>query len=291
MAWTLARNGDSVERALGPDVCRLFPNYEKFWILHIVPLTYRVMDPDCIFVRAKVRPDLEDMATAHYGVLTHLAACHQQLNNRPDPDLFAVEGVYTFYSRLYSVHEAAVDAFLPATNEIIERYSRRHLRADLDTKGNPKKGTWRHQTRLETNGRRGLHSDLRDAFRRANKYRHQRVHWWGIPARSGKVPGPAYIDAWIRKGLGELARATETRIMNEFVDALPQARNDLESIERVLNEVWEMVLNELADFKNAQSQKVYAKVQNPTRRETIPSWWKPKDPLSSAAFETSGVAR
>ena len=100
MRWTLACNGDKVEQALGGDVCRLFPNYEKFWALHVAPLTYRVMNPVCLFVRAKVSADLEDMATANYAVFVHLAACHEQLNSGPDPCLFAVEGVYPFYSRL-----------------------------------------------------------------------------------------------------------------------------------------------------------------------------------------------
>jgi hypothetical protein len=44
MKWALACNGDKVEQAFGGDVCRLFPNYENFWALHVAPLTYRVMD-------------------------------------------------------------------------------------------------------------------------------------------------------------------------------------------------------------------------------------------------------
>ena len=80
MKWTLACNGDPVERALGADVCRFFPNYEKFWALHVVPLTYRVKNRHCIFVRGKLRLHLEDMATGHYAVFVRSAACHQQLN-------------------------------------------------------------------------------------------------------------------------------------------------------------------------------------------------------------------
>jgi hypothetical protein len=84
MEWTLASNGDKVEKDLGTDVCALFPNYQKFWAVHVVPLTYRVMNQDCIFVRAKVRPDFERMATANYAVFVHLAACHQQLRSPPE---------------------------------------------------------------------------------------------------------------------------------------------------------------------------------------------------------------
>jgi hypothetical protein len=152
MTWTLANDGDRVEQDLGADVCQLFPNYEQFWALHVVPLTYRVMNHNCLFVRAKVRPYFEDMATANYGVFVHLAACHRLLNANPDRHLFAVEGVYTFYSRLYSVHEVTVGDFLPAANKIVERYSKRYIPSDCDSKGHPKRGTWRHETRLERMG-------------------------------------------------------------------------------------------------------------------------------------------
>jgi hypothetical protein len=288
MEWKLRFRGDRVEQDFASDISLLFPNYEEFWSQHIVPLTYRVTHPECIFVRAKLRPGFEDMATANYAVFVHLAACHQQLNSGPDPDLFAVEGAYEFYSRLYSVGEAVVQGFLPAVNKLVKQYSRRYISTDYDSQGKPKRKTWRYETRLEKNGRSGLHRDVNAAFERANRYRHQRVHWWGFPARSGKVPGPDYIRAWIGRGLGELARADEKRLAREFVEALPQAQTDLQSIEVALNEIWRMVLNELAAFKYPYSAKAYRKAQAPTKREKLPSWWKPKNQLSSEVPATSG---
>jgi hypothetical protein len=252
------------------------------------------------------------MATANYAAFVRLAACHQQLKSGPDPDLFAAEGVYTFYSRLYSVEEAVIHGFLPAVDALVKRYSRRYIPPDCDSnpapnsnvarwmvrllgrwrfwRGKPKRKIWRYETRLETNGRIGLYNDVNAAFERANRYRHQRVHWWGFPTRSGKVPDPNYVYAWVGKGLGELARADEKRLTVEFVDALPQAQNDLESIELVLKEIWEMALGELADFKNTCSEKAYRKAQKPTKKETLPSWWRPKNPPSSKAVMASGGA-
>ena len=179
--------------------------------------------------------------------------------------------------------------FLPAAGRLVQQYSKRYVPQDCDSKGDPKKGTWRHETRLEKNGRTGLHHDLNAAFGGANTYRHQRVHRWGIPTRSGQVPGPGYVRAWINKGLGELARTDEKRLKAEFVGALPQARRDLVSIETILNEVWDMVLKELADFKYSYSQRAYEKSQKPTKRDTIPSWWTPPPaPVSSCATLASG---
>jgi hypothetical protein len=287
MGWTLKSDGDSVERALGTDVCKHFYNYEQFWTKHVVPLTYRVMVRECIFVRAKVTKDFEDMATASYAAFVHLAACHQQLKSKPDRDLFAVEGVYAFYSRIYSVEEAVFKAFLPAVGKLVKRYSKQYIDADRDSNGLPKRGTRRYESRLEVNGRLGLHRDVNTAFK-ATKYRHQRVHKWGFPTRSGRVPGPAYIDRWVGKGLGELARTDGSRFALEFVDAIARARRDLQSVESALNEIWEMALKELADFKKPYSSRAYAKAQAPTKKDTIPSWWSPKDPLSSKTAVASG---
>ena len=92
------------------------------------------------------------------------------------------------------------------------------------------------------------------------------------------------------KGLGELARTDQARFGVEFVEALPQAQQDLESIEKVLNEVWEMALRELNDFKGKYAQEAYEKAQRPTKKEKLPSWWTPPPsrPVSSAAAIGSG---
>jgi hypothetical protein len=49
-----------------------------------------------------------------------------------------------------------------------------------------------------------------------------------------------------------------------------------------------MALKELADFKKPYSSKAYAKAQAPTKKDKIPSWWSPKDPLSSKTAVASG---
>jgi hypothetical protein len=49
-----------------------------------------------------------------------------------------------------------------------------------------------------------------------------------------------------------------------------------------------MALNELADFKGTYSEKGCEKAQKPTKKETLPSWSHPKNPLSSKASLASG---
>src|SRR5713101_5739388 len=96
----LADHGDRIEKRWWPEIKGRFPHYEILWSQHIAPLTGR---PDYLYVRAAVPAELAKLATASYSVFVHLAGCHQQLD--PDyrqHDLFATEGVYVFYSRLYS---------------------------------------------------------------------------------------------------------------------------------------------------------------------------------------------
>src|SRR2546430_11463362 len=118
-SWSLAQHGDRIEKKWGVKIMERFPLYETFWALHVVPLTYRVSDPSCLYVRSTVHKELTALATASYGVFVHLAACHEQLES--DPDLFAAVGIYPFYSRLYSVGEL-VKKFLGAVRPVLRRY-------------------------------------------------------------------------------------------------------------------------------------------------------------------------
>src|ERR1700730_2421453 len=114
--WILKDDGDLIERTYADDIGRHFRLYQELWAKHVVPLTYRVIDRKCLYVRANLDPNtyLERMATGSYGTFLHLAACHDQLNSLKEPELFARQGTYDFYSRLYSAAEVVVGDFLPA---------------------------------------------------------------------------------------------------------------------------------------------------------------------------------
>ena len=235
-AFTLAQHGDSVERTWASTLTKNFPLYEVFWTEHVVPLTYRVVDPSSIYLRAAIRKELDLMATASYGTFAHLAGCHQQLQG--DPALFAAEGLYTFYSRLYSAGQS-VQKFLAAVRKVLVEYN------------GPAFGGKQLPQRLDTNGSTGLYSRFDEAFEtRTKDYRGQQVHDWGFPCLDGKVPRREYMAAWEGKGLGALdtflkGAASEDEISEHFVDAVEQARDDLEFVEKVINEIWDMVLREL----------------------------------------------
>ncbi|HTW71351.1 MAG TPA: hypothetical protein VME47_15805 [Acetobacteraceae bacterium] len=107
MDYHLEIDGDAIERQWSKTVAVNFGNYEPFWIEHVVPITWRIVDRDCRYVRSSTPESLRKLATYNYGVFLHLAGCHAQLETATQPDqsnaqIFARLGIYVFYSRLYS---------------------------------------------------------------------------------------------------------------------------------------------------------------------------------------------
>lgn len=50
-SWILGEHGDSFERAWALHVLDRFPAYQGFWRKHVVPLNFRVKEPENQFIR------------------------------------------------------------------------------------------------------------------------------------------------------------------------------------------------------------------------------------------------
>jgi hypothetical protein len=176
-SWKLPEHGDRIEKCWWPDIKAGFPHYETLWSQHVAPLTGR---PDYLYVRAAVPARLAKLATASYSVFVHLAGCHQQLDpNYRHPDLFATEGVYVFYSRLYSAQQA-VRRFITEVADVQNEYNGILIR-DPDQ--------W-----LKFYGKQDKLDDLyADLVRRTSDYRGQQVHDWGFPVLERMIPGRPYF--------------------------------------------------------------------------------------------------
>jgi hypothetical protein len=191
MGYDLEHDGDAIERRWGELITVRFKNYEPFWIDHVVPITWRVADRHCLYVRSSVPKHLKKMATFNYGVFLHLAACHEQLEtaktgtNGTGADLFARTGIYTFYSRLYSAGEL-VPTFLETVKNVVDKYKGMHL------KSVPK--------RLGTHPTGDLYDRYDGAFKtRTKDYRNPQVHDWGFPAIGRLIPKREYLPKWADK--------------------------------------------------------------------------------------------
>jgi len=290
-SWTLEQDGDGREKRWGAAVSKTFPDYERFWVKHVVPLTYR---PHSILMRSVIRPELQQLASANYAVFVHLAAAHQPLAAK---QVFEDEhDIYDFYSRLYSVRESVVK-FLAASRVVLREFGGVQINDD--------------ETRFKQHGAPGLWERFEEALDvRTKDYRGSQVHDWGFPVLNGRIPAREHLARWIEaekteargksrnrrkkkgvgaksKGLGQLdaflrAPDVERRLATEFVDAHDQAAEDLALVEAVVNEVWSMVMGELDAMKQLAA---YERAQNEGRGTAPPSY----PPTTTHTFAASAV--
>jgi hypothetical protein len=93
--FSLLRDGDRYERLWWPLLKDEFPQYEAFWVKHIVPLTNRIdpevlrSDPKWIGLRddAKISEHIESMAMSHYSVFYYLSRATLVILYDPHPYL------------------------------------------------------------------------------------------------------------------------------------------------------------------------------------------------------------
>jgi hypothetical protein len=272
--WELDRDGDRIEKRWWPYIKAGFPQYQDLWSQHVVPLTGR---PEYLYVRESIPPPLAKLATVSYSVFVHLAGCHQQLDpSFRHSDLFATEGVYIFYSRLYSAQQA-LRRFITEVADVQNDYNGTLIRDPLQ---------W-----LKFYGKGTLEGSYREFDKRigSDSYRAQQVHDWGFPVLEGNIPGRPYFQEWVErlkeKGLGALAtflneKDSWEKFKREFVNAIDQARDDLRFAEETINDIWKVALDELNALKDAGRYKAD---QTLGKGESL-RW----QPVSSAAAKSSG---
>jgi len=171
--WTLEQHGDRRERTWGKDVGRNFPRYEKFWREHVVPVTFRVLNPANLYMRPSVPVHLRRLGTAHYWIFYHLAGAYEILQAQRFPD---VGQLYDFYSRLSSVSSpdnSLLLEVLRAEWDVVKHYRGR-------PRGRPKYPLPGYPEPIEANSRA--------VNKRIDDYRNWLQHNGGLPILGGRIP-------------------------------------------------------------------------------------------------------
>ena len=124
--WTLDSHGDSFEREWARHVLDDFCAYEEFWRKHVVPLSFRIREPDNQFIRPSLPEHLVALADASYAVFYHVAHGHayrERLEFRKDHQAFPrpTECLYCFFAHAHSAHEALLH-FCCAVNRVLTQY-------------------------------------------------------------------------------------------------------------------------------------------------------------------------
>lgn len=71
-AFDLLTNGDSLEHDYFEYLSQRVPAYEKFWLAHVVPLTFRVLYRNVRYVRPSLSPEAIALANTSYAIMHHL---------------------------------------------------------------------------------------------------------------------------------------------------------------------------------------------------------------------------
>lgn len=288
MDYRIENDGDAIERRWGGVVGTVFHNYELLWREHVVPITWRVVNRHCLYVRSGAPSALRKLATCNYGTFIHLAAAHEQLEianaegTGTGAELFARTGLYTFYSRLFSAREV-IKGFLDAVKDVVFKYERKDLNGI--------------QKRLVGHPSGNLYCRYETAFKtRTGDYRNPQVHHWGLPAVGSLIPKREYLHRWVdetgkAKDLGQLDRFQRekdfaARLQCEFVDAIKQAKGDLVFAETVVNDIWQVALDELGSIVSGKGGDRYRKDQTKGLEVGIPKLCAER--VSSESAATSG---
>ncbi|MGH2371449.1 MAG: hypothetical protein ACRDI2_25030 [Chloroflexota bacterium] len=239
----LETDGDALERRWSAAVLAAFPKYARFWAEHVVPLTWRTTDRRRIAVRDGLRAELVDLASSHYAVFCHLAACHEMLTE--DGETFARRRLYEFYSRVYSARQAA-DILVGAVHDVLKHY------------GGPCVQDKRRRLTIYDARRPGLAKRYAEAQRRDEKYRGEQVHQCAFVTVGSKVPQREFLDEWTRlTAIDRLEQAPDRdRIVStQFVEGLDQGMADLVFLERVFDDLWAECLTDLAKIKKSDQYR------------------------------------
>lgn len=116
MPYTLMKNGDGFEKKYwGLFILKEWPEYEKFWQKHVIPLTNRPTDihfkNDASLVPLGYSSEDICIAQLHYTILRHLSRIFTILQN-PHPNLDSLTEIFV---RIVGAQDVAF--------ELLERYS------------------------------------------------------------------------------------------------------------------------------------------------------------------------
>lgn len=247
--WTLAEHGDGNEKEWGSKIEPTFPRYEQLWREHVVPLTFRVLNPENLYMRPSLKPHLRRLGTAHYWMYYGLAGCHALLADRDFP---SVGRLYDFYARLKSVADprnGMLLQFLRAVQAVREHYG--------EPPGPRKRPLARYPDSVV--------AAIEDADRRVNDYRQWLQHNAGVPILNGYIPRDPKNTRYDLATIAETLDLPLRELTARFVEARAQAAGDLETVERALDGLWEIVLGDLGAIQKDRPQ--YLKDREPAEAD------------------------
>jgi hypothetical protein len=270
-------HGDRYEREYGNYLISHFPNCERFWRIFVVPFTERMegypttITPK-INLRTNINPEIEDIANTHYSMFLNFAFAHLHLENKSPSSL---ENIYTHLGTVCDLAETVIEKWyflcLKLENKeskVLQGLSRDEFLKKAGDLYDEKYQDWYQYylqkgksppinliSRIDT-----LVEYLGDKSQARKKYRtHSQsirqirnvivhdVKVARIIEKDGQIliPKPKVITRY-RSWRNVAAVINDQAIIaRDFAEQYQQAKEDLDTLEQVLNEIWEILIQNI----------------------------------------------
>ena len=270
-------HGDRYEREYGNYLIGHFPNSERFWRIFVVPFTERMegypatITPE-INIRTNIDPEIEDIANTHYSMFLNFAFAHLHLENRTPSSL---ENIYTHLGTVCDLAETVIekwhflflklenmeskvlqglsrDEFLKKAGDLYdEQYQGWYQYYIKKGKSPPISLISRKDTLIEYLGDK---SQTRKTYSAHSQFIRQMrnvivhdVRVARIIEKNGQIliPKPKVITQYRSWRNVAAVIKDQAKIARDFAEQYQQAKNDLETLEQVLNEIWEILIQNI----------------------------------------------
>lgn len=273
LKWRIFKHGDAIEMANWPFIKDFFPKYEVFWSLFIVPSTGREEKPPHVHFKKGVTHLLEEISMTHYTIFRCLSFIngeikvpkHESLRNAYSHFGLIVELVSNLASKIYclkcEVELAVSKPIVPLNKEDASDKFKQFLEESYDKQFKKFKKSGRSITyflQSQPDYLKDMVTDLKvrkratEFFREIKEYRNSFVHT--------ALPDSLYLSDAFGQTIGfavkkeclgkykvftEMKHKFEQREIDDFIVQEHLIRNDLNTMQSILNEIWNFFISEM----------------------------------------------
>lgn len=259
--YNLKQHGDSRQREFADLINRRCPNFEPFWRAHIVPLSFRALEPENYFIRPQLKKQFVELADSSYGVFMHLVGALRwsetllslQRNEKWKP----TDAAYYFFSHVYSLLEAT-GSLADAVNRVLDKMGADEL---FVVERPTEQSSWK----IEYTGGSDVGRHWRSLQRMAKPYRNCLVHDKPLIFQNGLMPIARQDAIRALSGLTAISR-----LAMKDASILPQSEKVSDQIPRIVDTACELVdrlFLEAAENLDALDRARYDDARKPTPAE------------------------
>jgi hypothetical protein len=217
--WTIAEHGESKEKQYWPELRKHCPTYQEFWRIHVVPLTYRVIDEQFLYLRREPPKILRELANLSYQAFFHLGKAFEIHKELATPKFG--ESLFDFYGRLCAALERGSEF-----STYVDRCCKKYAIC-------PKGYHWHKDQKYLS-----LNDSLLEIQAVVRAYRNKEVHRTTKVLANGKMPRKDKLDKYSDFSAVIDLLTNPQLVEDEFVPVHTTTQEHLHKASQVLDSLW-----------------------------------------------------